>query len=624
MNFSLIKLKIPIIFGLGILVTVVALTSYSAITIRNELISKSKKELEFASNRFAQDIKLKVESGLNTINSLSYACAALVRDDSITFDRKAVDYIIKEVLLHDTLISATGTVWEPDAFDGKDYLYANTTGSDTTGRIISSWSRKQNGEFVYDKMGAYETADFYQIPKKTKKGYMMPPRMQASGTDTIMKLSFITPILLDNKFLGMVGADMRIDFIQNEALMFKKNLFNNQSDILLRSTNGSVAAFTDAPIWLGKVLSDNFQKEKNIVSDISYSGTFENEGYITVYQIFEIGKTKIPWQLVASVPKKVLLSQANNTMYVLLFIGFVIFVLVISVTVVIINKMLLPLSGLGQSVAIITKGNLQTIESSQNDDEISFLANSFNVMVVKLKEVVESIKSGMQATSKERRQISVISDTIAKSANVQAAATEEVSSSIEEIAASINQNTDNAKHTSLLANEVVGGINAVNNSMGNSIKAIQEVIDKISIIGDIAKRTNLLALNAAVEAARAGAGGKGFAVVAAEVKKLAESTTLAAAEIDKISSGNINIVKESASKLIELIPKVEKTANLIKEVSETSIEQSSTINQINSAIFQLNDITQQNASTADGLELSSQQLSDNAVLLKKAISFFKV
>ena len=99
---------------------------------------------------------------------------------------------------------------------------------------------------------------------------------------------------------------------------------------------------------------------------------------------------------------------------------------------------------------------------------------------------------------------------------------------------------------------------------------------------------------------------------------------MAAAEIDRISSGNIHIVKDSGSKLNDLIPKIEKTAHLIQEVSETSIEQSSTINQINSAIFQLNDITQQNASTADGLELSAQQLAENAVMLKKAVSFFKV
>jgi len=286
--------------------------------------------------------------------------------------------------------------------------------------------------------------------------------------------------------------------------------------------------------------------------------------------------------------------------------------------------MLIPLTDLGENVSIITEGNLQVIDSYQSRDEIGSLTNSFNIMVRKLKEVVLSIQHGMAATSNERKQISSISDNIAKGANMQAAATEEVSSSIEEIAASINQNTDNTKITSSLASEVVVGINQINTSMGNSINAMQEIIDKISIIGDIAKRTNLLALNAAVEAARAGASGKGFAVVAAEVKKLAESTTLAATEIDRISANNIHIVKESGIRLSELIPKVEKTANLIREVSETSIEQSSTINQINSAIFQLNDITQQNASTADGLEHSAQQLAENAKELKKAISFFKL
>jgi methyl-accepting chemotaxis protein len=156
------------------------------------------------------------------------------------------------------------------------------------------------------------------------------------------------------------------------------------------------------------------------------------------------------------------------------------------------------------------------------------------------------------------------------------------------------------------------------------VSAMKEIASRISIIEEIARQTNLLALNAAIEAARAGEHGRGFAVVASEVRKLAERSQVAAGEISKLSTISVDVAEKAGTMLARLVPDIQKTAELVQEISAASKEQTTGADQINSSIQQLNQVIQQNAGAGEEMSSTAEELSSQAEQLQSTISFFKL
>ncbi|MBF0622229.1 MAG: methyl-accepting chemotaxis protein [Magnetococcales bacterium] len=220
--------------------------------------------------------------------------------------------------------------------------------------------------------------------------------------------------------------------------------------------------------------------------------------------------------------------------------------------------------------------------------------------------------------------VTTSSQIVSDGASQQAASIEETSAAVEEMTANIQQNTENSRITEKMAQEAAGNAKKGGESVTKAVAAMREIAEKISVIEEIARQTNLLALNAAIEAARAGEQGKGFAVVAAEVRKLAERSQGAAAEINEISSSSVLIAEEAGSLLNALVPTIQKTADLVQEITASSEEQSHGADQINQAIQQLDQVIQQNAHTSSQMAGTAKDLSIEAGSLTEAISFFKM
>lgn len=280
---------------------------------------------------------------------------------------------------------------------------------------------------------------------------------------------------------------------------------------------------------------------------------------------------------------------------------------------------------LAQGVAFgrkLAEGDLTATVDVDQKDEIGILARTLRDMAAQLREVVAQVQAAADNVASGSEELSSSAQQLSQGTTEQAASVEEVSSSIEQMNANIRQNADNSMQTEKIAIQAAKDAQFSGQVVSQAVDAMKKIAEKISIIEEIARQTNLLALNAAIEAARAGEHGKGFAVVAAEVRKLAERSGAAAAEISELSSSTVGVADQAGQMLAKLVPDIQRTAELVQEISAATKEQSAGVAQINTAIQQLDQVVQQNAAAAEQMASTSEELSSQAETLQSTISFF--
>ena len=270
----------------------------------------------------------------------------------------------------------------------------------------------------------------------------------------------------------------------------------------------------------------------------------------------------------------------------------------------------------------ISEGNLRVeVQVLSPEDELGL---ALSKMLTNLRHVVGEVTAAASNVASGSQEMSATAQQLSQGATEQSASAEQCTASMEEMSSSIQQNADNAQQTNKIAAQAATDAHASGDAVARTVTAMKEIAEKISIIEEIARKTDLLALNAAVEAARAGEHGKGFAVVASEVRKLAERSQTAAAEISRLSSGGVTLAEGAGGMLAKLVPDIRKTADLVQEISAASTEQNSGTAQINQALQQLDQVIQQNAAASEEMASTSEELSSQAEQLQNTIAFFKI
>ncbi|RWX55292.1 methyl-accepting chemotaxis protein [Photobacterium chitinilyticum] len=343
---------------------------------------------------------------------------------------------------------------------------------------------------------------------------------------------------------------------------------------------------------------------------------------LSAYTRVDVGDTH--WALLAEVDEAEVNEPITN---LLMIVGLVIgaaVVLIVLVAMVVASTITRPLATALQVAEAMATGDLNSKIETSSKDETGQLLRRMGHMSNQLRQIVGDVNSNANGLASASEEISATAQSLSQAASEQAASVEETSASQEQIAASVQQNAENAKITDDRATKASSQAVEGGRAVSETVIAMKEIAEKISIIEDIAYQTNLLALNAAIEAARAGEHGKGFAVVAAEVRKLAERSQVAAQEISNQAGNSVQVAEQAGHLLDEIVPSITKTAELVQEIAATSDEQASGVTQISVAMGQMDQVTQQNASASEELASTAEEMSAQAEQLQQLMSFFKI
>ncbi len=575
--------------------------------------------------RYARTVNSELDNAFIPVRTLAQTLAAQ-KVAGLT-DRRLADAALRNVAEANPKILGLWTTWEPNAFDGLDAKYVNTPGSDATGRYISNWSRG-TGRVSLEPNVDYETegvGDYYLLARKTRRETIVNPYFYPVAGRPTLITSVTVPILLDGKFVGTVGADISLEQIQKHISEITP--FDTGYAVLV-SNNGAFVAHPSAERRakpLGTSAADTLVKTA-LSNDTAFSGQVDSEVLgaraIEVVVPIRIGETVTPWALAVIAPLDKVLAPARELREFTLVLGALALLALGVAVLLIIRRITKPLETISGVATRIANGDLSGALDHRSEDEIGILADAFRSMRDRLAQVIGEVREGAAALSSAASQLSATSQALASRASQQAATCEEMTTSLEGMSASIIKNADSSRRVETIASK--GAVDAQKSSraVAETVEAMKQITSRISIVEEIAYQTNLLALNAAIEAARAGDHGKGFAVVASQVRKLAEGSQSAAKEISSVASSSVKIAEQSGQLLHSLVPSIDTTSHLVRDVAATSSEQSSGVGHINKAMLGLNDVTQQNAAAAEELSSTAEEMAAQAASLLQLVSFF--